>query len=36
MLQAEKWAARAPLGEMVFDNTWGQAPSAGSGVEYKK
>ena len=33
MLQAKKWAARAPLGDMLFDDTWGQAPSAAHGVE---
>ena len=33
MLQAEKWAARAPLGDLLFDDTWGQAPSAAHGVE---
>lgn len=33
MLQAEKWAARATLGEMLFDDIWGQAPSAAHGVE---
>jgi 5,6-dimethylbenzimidazole synthase len=25
MLQAEKWASRADLADMVFENTWGQA-----------
>ncbi|NQW93811.1 MAG: 5,6-dimethylbenzimidazole synthase [Polaromonas sp.] len=25
MLQAEKWARRADLADMVFENTWGQA-----------
>ena len=25
MLQAEKWASRAALLEMVFEDTWGQA-----------
>ncbi len=25
MLQTEKWARRAPLAEMVFDDVWGQA-----------
>ena len=24
MLQAEKWASRAPLADMVFEDTWGQ------------
>jgi 5,6-dimethylbenzimidazole synthase len=26
MLQAEKWARRAPLAEMVFEDRWGKAP----------
>lgn len=29
MLQAEKWARRAPLAEMVFDDLWGQQASSG-------
>lgn len=28
MLQAEKWARRAPLAEMVFEDRWGAAPAA--------
>ena len=28
MLQAEKWAHRAALSDMVFDDLWGQAPEA--------
>lgn len=28
MLQAEKWASRAPLAEMVFEDLWGAAPSS--------
>lgn len=28
MLQAEKWARRAPLAEMVFEDLWGSAPSS--------
>ena len=28
MLQAEKWASRAALADMVFEDTWGQASSA--------
>lgn len=28
MLQAEKWARRAPLADMVFDDLWGQAVSS--------
>jgi len=28
MLQAEKWARRAPLAEMVFEDLWGTAPSS--------
>ncbi len=27
MLQQEKWAQRAPLADMLFDETWGQAPA---------
>jgi len=27
MLQAEKWARRAPLADMVFEDHWGAAPS---------
>lgn len=30
MLQQEKWAARAPLEDMLFDERWGQAPSVAS------
>ncbi len=26
MLQAEKWATRADLADLVFEDTWGQAP----------
>lgn len=26
MLQAEKWACRTPLADMVFDDTWGAVP----------
>ncbi len=29
MLQAEKWARRAPLADMVFENLWGQQASSG-------
>lgn len=29
MLQAEKWARRAPLAEMVFEDHWGGEPSPG-------
>ncbi len=29
MLQAEKWARRAPLAEMVYEDVWGQAAAAG-------
>jgi 5,6-dimethylbenzimidazole synthase len=29
MLQAEKWARRAPLADMVFDDLWGQQASSG-------
>jgi 5,6-dimethylbenzimidazole synthase len=28
MLQAEKWARRAPLAEMVFEDRWGAAPAS--------
>lgn len=28
MLQAEKWARRAPLADMVFEDLWGAAPSS--------
>lgn len=28
MLQAEKWARRAPLAEMVFEDRWGAAPTS--------
>jgi 5,6-dimethylbenzimidazole synthase len=28
MLQQEKWAARAPLEDMLFDERWGQKPGA--------
>lgn len=28
MLQAEKWARRAPLADMVFEDLWGVAPSS--------
>lgn len=29
MLQQEKWAVRAPLADMLFDETWGQPASTG-------
>jgi len=29
MLQAEKWARRAPLADMVFEDLWGQPASSG-------
>ena len=29
MLQQEKWASRAPLKDMLFDEHWGTAPKAG-------
>lgn len=29
MLQQEKWASRAPLADMLFDETWGRTLSAG-------
>jgi 5,6-dimethylbenzimidazole synthase len=29
MLQAEKWARRAPLADMVFEDGWGDTPSSG-------
>ena len=28
MLQAEKWARRAPLAEMVFEDVWGASPAS--------
>lgn len=31
MLQQEKWAARAPLEDMLFDERWGQKPSDATG-----
>jgi len=33
MLQQEKWAARAPLQEMLFDERWGQASATGAGQD---
>ncbi|MNY78500.1 5,6-dimethylbenzimidazole synthase [compost metagenome] len=30
MLQQEKWAFRAPLTDMLFDETWGQPAAANS------
>ena len=30
MLQAEKWARRAPLADMVFEDHWGATPSPGA------
>ena len=32
MLQTEKWAQRADLADLVFEDCWGQSPGAAAGV----
>ena len=32
MLQTEKWAQRADLADMVFEDCWGRSPGAAAGV----